>query len=527
MKMKCRKMVVVFLLDLAILVFPFVGAPLDAAPAAESQQLSSPEDEGGTGEPAAILHRVYEMSLGSASNERVFVLRELAKASLGIDRELAAKYAREVFEASLSLPMDWFNYRRSSQMNAVRLLASSGAVQEAAELFERMDPPEIGPGGKVGEDLREVALLTLIPRLIKADRAEGLDWALRMLRRLGASGNYPYMAAQQVIQELLGDEPLEAEGVYGEAIAHFEKEKELFLAREIFVGFLLSFEGKFTAGLERQGVLAAVDALLKAKTPENQRTMVRLTLENGATVRLERMEDRSLFRLMPLLAKYQPERAEEVLREKQPLRKALEEGGAIQHQESILVIGTHGGEGARLGAIASRQLEWQRARRVGEVASGNLEQALDLAGKIDDTAPRAGALAAAAAAVAREDPGRAGTLLAESLSLMEKVEDPPERLRLLNAILRAYVRLEDGKHVADTYAEILELGAELLEQERLSDPQVPLYVTGSFQRLSEATKFAARVDPQARLLQLARLEKPALQWHLMIDTARTMADSRR
>ncbi|MFQ5777736.1 MAG: hypothetical protein ACE5IP_06985 [Terriglobia bacterium] len=484
-----------------------------------------PEREDGALEPAAILHQVYEMSFGAPPYERAFVLFDLAQASMQIDRELAAKYAKELFEESQHVPMEWYNYRRASQMNAVRLLASVGDVSEAAELFDRMDPPKIGTGGKVLEDMREGALQALVPALLEGDRVEGLAWATRAVRQVGASGHYPYVVAQQVIQELLNDDSLEAEILYSEAITAFEKNKGLSSARLAFVDLLLKLEGKFRPGLERQGVQAAVDALLSVETPKNVRTMVRLTLKNEKSVTLRTLEDQSLFRLLPLFAKYEPERADKLLRERAGLQMALEEGGAIQSQEAVVVVEEHG-EGTELDAAAARGLDWRRVRRINQVAPQDPEEALRLSDTINRKAPRAAALARTAAAVANDDPQRASTLLKESLSLLGKVEEPSERLRVLPAVLRAYVNLKNSKQVADTYVAILDLGTELLEQEIASDPHVPLFVTTSLRQLLDATKFAAAFDPEPRLLELSRLDNPLLQSHLMIEVARTIGASR-
>lgn len=475
-------------------------------------------------EPTTILQQVYAMSFGIAPYERSFILFDLARASVRIDRDLAARYAGELFEESQRVPMEWYNYRRASQMNAVRLLASLGRVREATEMFDRMDPPKIGVGGELLEDMREGALQALVPALLEEDREEGLSWAVREVRHVGASGRFPYLVAQKVIQELLEDDPLEAENLYAEAITSFENNKELVQARLHFVDLLLKFEGKFRPGLERQGVHAAVDGLLSVEAAENVRTMVRITLENDKTLTLPSLEVGSVFRLVPLLAKYDSDRADELLLERAELQMALEDGGAIKSQEAVVVVGEHGA-GTELDAVATRRLDWRRARRITEVAGQDPEEALRLSDTITEIAPRAASLARTAAVLAKDDPQRARALLADSLSLLEKVEDPPERLRVLPAVLRAYVSLKDSKNVANTYSAILDLGTELLEQEISSDPHVPVFVATSFEQLSEATRLAAGFDPEPRLLELARLDNPLLQSHLLIEVARTMARS--
>ena len=146
-----------------------------------------------------------------------------------------------------------------------------------------------------------------------------------------------------------------------------------------------------------------------------------------------------------------------------------------------------------------------------------------LAKKIAYPAPRAAALAGIARSLAKEDPQRARALVADSQSLLEEVEVPLERLRLLTVILRAYVSLEDTKQVADTCTATLELGTELAEQEIFSDPTIPFFLTESLELLSQATESAAETEPEARLAEISTLENNQLQWHLMIAVARSLA----
>ena len=503
-----------------------------AGPSSLADARQASQEEKKTAEdsrPDVILSQVYEKSLAVAADQRAFLLLDLADAWLTIDREHAAKYAKELFDLSQQLPLDWYNYRSASQFNGVRILAAAGKPRQAAELLERMEAPQLLAGGEMADsmDLREAALEILLPKVLLADRETGLAWGVRLLRRFGAGGPYPYGAAQTVIQELLSDDPIQAESVYTEAVSQFGKDIRLSRTRRSFVEFLLAFGGKFQPGLERAAVLAAVDDLLEAPVPEKQLTLARLTLENDQTLTLNNRNDLLLYRLLPLLARHAPQRAEKLLQQRNHLGTALEEGGGIQNQQAIVVIGEHDDSPDHLDAVARRSLAWQQARRIGEVAAKDPDKALGMAEGMDAEAPRAAALALAAAAVATEDPKRARTLLERSLFLLDKVEDPPERLKLLTYILRAYSRMEDTKHAGDTYQAILDLGGELLEQEIASDPQVPLFVTGSYGQLSQATQYAVGIAADASLLQLSTLDNEVLRMHLMIQTARAIVSSQR
>ena len=482
-------------------------------------------------EPAEILTRVYEMSQGSPSYERAFLLMDLGRASLRVNRTLAAKSARDLFQVSLMIPPEWKNYRYSSQMTAVRMLAEAGQVTEAVELFDQMELQAPSEEGEPVHDLRHMALVALFPRLIELDRREGLEWAERQLTRLSATGVYPYSAASDIIQELLiiqelfSDEFDQAQSIYGRAIAHFRgsKDKEIDSARDIFVRLLLRFDGKFLTGLERQGVTAAVDAIMAATPPDKERKLTRVTLEDERSVILEGRQSEQLFKLLPLLAKYEPERAQKLVRQKQQLQPRFKGESTIKDQRSVTIVGTHDDSPQKLDEHAVRQLAWQRSQKAGEIAAESPNKALRIAKEIAYAAPRAAALAGMARSLAKEDPERARTLVADSQSLLEKVEEPSERLRLLTVILRAYVSLENTKQVADTYTAILDLGTELAEQELSSDPTFPLFVTGSFQQLSMATESAAQIEPEARLAEISTLDNNQLQWHLMIAVARALA----
>jgi hypothetical protein len=313
-------------------------------------------------------------------------------------------------------------------------------------------------------------------------------------------------------------------------VSHFEKEAKTGAdqhSRQGFADLLLAFEGKFQPGLEAQGVRVAVQTLLEAPRVEEQKASIRLTLDNGTTVTLESLDDRLLYSLLPVLAKYEPERADRILRERPQLKIALEKGGAITSEEAVVVKGEPNQAPQRIEAVARRELAWQRAESITEMAGRDTDGALQLLAEIPDESARAAALANAAAALAREDSKRAQTLMAESLSRFEKVENPAARLRVLVAILRAHARFGDSVHVGETYQEVLELGEELARRETASAPDLPLFVTASFQRLAAATKHAASFDADAALLQLSRLENTLLQSHLMIEVARTVVELQR
>ena len=508
----------------ALIIFLWAAFGESSVPFQTGDQRDSPPDRWAA-EPADILTRVYEMSQGSPSYERAFLLMDLGRASLRVNRTLAAKSARDLFQVSLMIPPEWKNYRYSSQMTAVRMLAEAGQVTEAVELFDQMELQAPSEEGEPVHDLRHMALVALFPRLIELDRREGLEWAERQLTRLSATGVYPYSAASDIIQELLSDEFDQAQSIYARAIAHFRgsKDKEIDSARGIFVRLLLRFDGKFLAGLERQGVTAAVDAILAAKPPDNERYVTSVTLKDDRSLILEGRESEQLFKLFPLLAKYEAERAQKLARRKQQLQPRLEGASTIKDEQSLAIIGTHDDSPQKLDAQSVRQLAWQRSEKAGEIAVESPSKALRIAKEIAYPAPRAAALAGMARSLAKEDPQRARALVADSQSLLEKVEEPSERLRLLTVILTAYVSLEDTKQVADTYTAILDLGTELAEQEVSSDPTFPLFVTGSFQQLSMATESAAQIEPEARLAEIPTLDNNQLQWHLMIAVARALA----
>ena len=476
-------------------------------------------------EPADILTRVYEMSQGSPSYERAFLLDDLCEAFQLINKEYTAKCARDLFQVSLMIPPEWKNYRYSSQLVAVSRLAEAGQEKEAVELFDRMEFQGPDEEGKPAYDLRQVALMNLFPRLVELDRPEALEWAESGLARLSAEGAYPYSAAVEIIQELLSDNFDRAQSIYAQAITHFRgsKESEIDFARSTFIELLHRFDGKFLAGLERQGVTAAVDAIIVAKRPDNERALTIFTLEDDESLTLEGHENPELFKLLSLLAKYEPERAQKLVRRKQQLRPALEDANTTKDEHSMLVIGTHDDSPQKPNEVMVRSLAWRQGEKAEEIATESPKKALSSAKKIGYTAPRAAALAGIARSLAKEDPQRARALVADSQSLLEEVEVPLERLRLLTVILRAYVSLEDTKQVADTYTAILELGTELAEQEISSDPTFPLFLTESFDLLSQATESAAETEPEARIAEISTVENNQLQWHLMIAVARSLA----
>ena len=121
------------------------------------------------------------------------------------------------------IPPEWKNYRYSSQMTAVRMLAEAGQVTEAVELFDQMELQAPSEEGEPVFDLRPMALGDLFSKLIQLNRREGLEWAERQLTRLSATGVYPYSAASDIIQELLSDEFDQAQSIYARARSPFSR----------------------------------------------------------------------------------------------------------------------------------------------------------------------------------------------------------------------------------------------------------------------------------------------------------------
>jgi len=498
------------------------GAFLPQAP----QPAESAKPTAAALQAAEILARVYETSLASNSYERGFVLVDLAEAALPFDKKLAARCARDLFETSLGVPAEWFNHRHAFQMNAVRLLAAAGEVQEASDLFERMEAPQPDKWGLPDWDLREQALLALLPAKLRSERREALNWAVAALTRFSASGNYPYQAARRLIEELLRDDLPRAEALYAEAVDRFQKgkDKENRRAQENFVGFLEAFAGKFQPALERQGILAAVEAVLEAKPDTDEKNVTRLTLKDRRTVVLSGMDDQALWRLWPLLSKYEPERAQKLAAQRAELKAAMDNRSAIVAEERVTVIPLGEEAKKKVDATAARTLAWARAQMVAGMAEKDPQQALNLMGDILEAAPQAAARAGRAAALAEKEPEQARSLLGEAESLADKVKEPGERLRALAAILKGYVSLKDSEQVARTFKTVLGLGPEAIEEElALRKQSGPIQMTGAFRQMAQATRTAAKLDPEARVAEISKLDNLVLQLHLMIEVARASA----
>jgi hypothetical protein len=471
--------------------------------------------------PVRILEEVYMTSEGAPAPARVFVLFSLAQTMGLVDQSRAADFATQLFDASLALDPNWLDNRRVFQGAAVSFLLRAGRLEGAMELFDRLDVP-----ARLGErefDARQKALREILPKILERKGAEGFRWAQEKITYLAATGPFPYHAAQDLIRERLARDASQAELLYTLAVTQFDKDKERQFARDEFVDLLLAFSGKVKTDLEKQGVLAAVNACLEATPPKGQRTRVEAKLESGKSVKLEGREDWLLFRLMPLLAKHDPGRVEDVITKKRYLAAAIQEGGTIQQEQALVIAGTASNKPVKLDGAAERARAWNRARSAAESARlSNMEEAFQTASEISDVAARASALAGIATALVKENRARARSVLNDAAAALDKVQVPGDRLRALPAILRAHVALQDEQQVATLYQEILEFGEELVELEAASDRAYAVPVTASFANLAEATRVVASVNPEARLAQMSRVENPEVQWHLRIALARSL-----
>jgi hypothetical protein len=275
--------------------------------------------------------------------------------------------------------------------------------------------------------------------------------------------------------------------------------------------------------LEGQGIVAAVDAVLEAKPSGDERTVTRLTLKDRSTIVLSGAEEQALYNLLPLLAKYEPDRARKLAAEHARLKAALDSPKAVAGEERVTVIPLGEEAKKKVDATTARTLAWARSQMVAGVAEKDPQKALNLMGDILEPAPLAAARAGRAAALAEKEPEQARNLLGEAESLLDKVKEPGERLRALPSILKGYVSLKDSEQVARIFKTVLGLGPEAIEEElALRKQNAPIQMTGAFRQMTQATRTAAKLDPEARLAEISKLDNLVLQLHLMIEVARAL-----
>jgi hypothetical protein len=431
-----------------------------------------------------------------------------------------------LFEESFNVPAGKQSNRRAYQNTAVQFLTMAGDLKGAMAAFDRMEAPPKELAGQANQDFRDFALSRMLPAVLNADRRAGLRWAVQAIANLG-QGAYPYNSSVPVIEELLKDDPPLAEALYAQGIESFTKsEGKDWLDRQYFVNFLLKLSGQFKGELEKHAVNLAVDALQNAKPLPNRRDTVHLKLKNGSSTQMGSLDELLLYKLLPLLARYDPERAAGIREGRESFAAALDEGGAITDEHAIVVYGNPDDPVAKLDGVAQRELDWQAGDKAAQLASKDLDQAADQIAGIENIGARAGALAGMAAAIAKEQPAKATSLVDEALLLLEKVKEPDQRLRVLGRVLRAEDRLGETSKAAKLYSELLDLGQEVITKEKKAHPEFIVMGQLGYSYLADATAIMAKRNLETTVAQLARLEPYALVAHLTIGAARTALEQR-
>jgi hypothetical protein len=473
--------------------------------------------------PADVLRQVYESSQDQPPIEHSAILMDLIRVSMATDRPVAIRYAREMFEESFTIPVD-VQSRRSNQGIAFQFLLTAGDTKGAMAAFGRMEAPPKELAGQPMQDFRDYAVSRLLPVVIKDDRKGGLLWAVQAIMDLGqTAATYPFASVTVVIEELLKDDPPMAETLYAQATEGFRKGEKIgvagFSGRQFFVTFVLKFNGKIKPALEKEAVLLAVDAVQEAKPLPNFRSVVRLKMKNDSTAELGSLDELSLYKLLPLLARYDAERATRIKEGRESFANVLEDGGAIVDAQTSNVIGRSDDTVSRFDSIARRELDWDAGQKASQMATKDLTQATDLAGGIENIGARAGALASIAAAIASDQPDKGRAMVDEALSLAEKVKEPDQHLRVLVRALVAQDRLHDLPKVAAIYSELLKQGMEVIAKESKLRPEFLVTGQKGYAWLVEATQVMAKRNLEMVVAQLAHVDSVPLAAHLKIEAA--------
>jgi hypothetical protein len=483
-----------------------------------SQSNVSPGPAPETITPEYLLQRAHDMLPALSPTDRVFVLAELANASVRTHSKNATVWMDEAWATASHIPD-----RRTRTSNQALLLQYLPELDSRAA-FDRlaiMEPP-LHPGD---DDFRELPARFVLYRFYR-DHPSEIDRIIAVARHIGDTGSYPLRGVFNMVGEMLGrdsgspavsPEKQEAANVLiRDAIHYFLEGIPSGQANEEFAILLRTDSQLIPPELLKPALQELVARLLLPPQAPVDHMITSIPDKGGAPPVLFRNRNHVvLAQLMPLVRSIDPA-WERTLRQTPEFNQVLEK---VEDGSGVAILGAYS-EGASSQTVIQRL----QADSVQQLGHQHPDEALKLLEGISDPVAQAGGAAALVGMVKDSRPQESFQLLARAEQALEKIKSPRDRMFVLFRLSYSLVSLKQTERMAVALDQGLAAGDEAMAAFAASHPNssASAAVYNAAPYLSAIVQNSARIIPEYTLMRVNDLRVPAWQAFLLAGMARTV-----
>ena len=503
-----------------LLVFVFLGslysqdAPKRRPASAPSKQKTGRKNEVG---PDAVLLESYQLSRGLNPSERAILLNYLSLTAGKHHLACTSSWAQENLLIARQLPMEW--NRLAIEKNAVMALSYQNPARAMA-MLRSLDLP-IADGDSFTEDLRSDGAVTVFQNYWRAHKPKGVSELRSTAAFLGQTGQYPYMAIQDVILDLAASAPKEqkqlpipAQSLLSDAYSSYERGSKFEIEDDEFVEFLKALKPVLPPNILRQGLELAVDHLLDPDRPHPQQSYLAHVQTEKGSATFQHRQEMLLFELLPLIREIDPNWAVQVIHRDPVLAQAEGNSGKEITAEGVISPGSSGPISEQ-----SPGIQRSRAAAAGELAQTNPDGALQLAQTITDKSLQAVALANISSVIASSSPIRAKDIEKTINDSVSSLKDGENKLEALSALARATASAGDKAAFRKILEKCFALGENLFEEDAGAHPDKPTYASQPYSILSDLIKTTTSPDPASMTMQVEQIRNDDLKAYLLQSLA--------
>jgi tetratricopeptide (TPR) repeat protein len=394
---------------------------------------------------------------GLQGGMRAYALLQIARAYERTNKVKALELLEGAFTATREMDDDGRLQTRASLQEDILKEMVPLAPERVDELLTQIDAG------------RRAAVLESL--LTSFERNKQLDRAVEVIYRIAGDGEFPYGAAQRVLQAMPEEERAEQlPQMFNMALASFRDHppQSGMMTQRGDLGFLLR---AFWRQLPRDQVKAAIQEMLKQTEEAGQGdsgkggTPVAFWSQKGS-VSFSSMYQYRLFDLLPILRAVDEDEAERLLKKNQEVQALMKQypegmqsltapepqrpaqrggsrpgqggGGGGGMGGSMMMVGS--GPGA--GGAGARMQEFQRMQKIMADAEKRPEQVITDLAFISDKGMRASGLVQIARSSWRQKPASARSALRQAIELAPDIE-PEQQGMVFSAATGLYMKMEE------------------------------------------------------------------------------------
>lgn len=455
-----------------------------------------------------------------------FLLLIAADAVSQVDSQKEKAYYAKSFEASRKLPRSMA--RQGLQEGLVSRMVNLNPDQ-AAELLERMDTPDIAPNPNL--DVRSNLASAVVAKLLKRNTRGDAERAVGLIEYLGDTGQYPYRAAEEIIHFFhLQGEDWRGSDVLSEALNYLRNDDRFDDSTDQFVALIRTSQGEVSNTVLVRAIRAMI-ALAgggEESGPEEESQASR-TNASGRELVLQRRLPDIIGQLLAVARNLDPSTAEEL--EKRYTKLQQFSKGPTPNAEAASA-GQVGNISEQPEEVPEEQTAAMTLQEVQGLSMKEPAKALARANEITLPGYRSQALAIVARSLATRDPRTATSLLRQAEALAAELDSTPavtleDLSKVMGVKVEAFARIAEawGKLGNSGQASVLlgaafEMAMEFLEKQAATRSAAPSGLDSSVGWLNRLAQVETDLNPMEAVRRAESISDPRLRAYVLLGVAR-------